>query len=142
MSNETSSQLNLVERIKAAQETLPVSRREIGECLSNFAEVDNSNGMRELFDAYLSWETRACADTETPEQTRQRSLKNFDILAQIMDELAIVDGSEYLAARRVVDGENTIGNTTLVFRNALDHLPEGTDQAVDIDPDIDTGQNL
>src|SRR5215218_7011036 len=79
---------SILERIRIAQDRLRVSPRELEKEFVRLAEQGDKQAKKELsdvFDAYLSWESRVSPKDQRPDDIRSRALRNFDFIAQVAD---------------------------------------------------------
>ena len=114
---------SLTTRIQQAGEVLGVSRNEIAKEIARLADTDDKNGLTELFDAYYQWENKGTPQ-ETPDETRERCLSNFYVVAQIADCIRIADGDETAAIYVVWNGDRNIaGHSATFFKDVLEYEP-------------------
>lgn len=119
------SRFSLTERIRQAGKTLGVSHDEIAKELAQLSSANDPSGARELFDAYFTWELREMKQTpEAPDETYARSLRNFDLMAMVADNLRLTDGAMFASMSMAVEQpDKSVGVITRFFRQAVNYNP-------------------
>lgn len=100
---------------------LEISPSELVQAVSILAKENDPKRLCTLFDAYLGWELEPYAGTEeTVEQITARSLRNFDTICQLADNLQTAIGNKIVAENLNVYGDQTqIGSIRRFYRQAI-----------------------
>ncbi len=120
------SGITVTDRIKNAGIYLEVSPDEIACEVRRFATAGNVEGLRTMFDAYLSWELRGAKKGRTVDQTKTLAMKNFDFVARTADTFdATVEDIHLALAIAAFDegGKKTVGSITRFYREAVGYNP-------------------
>ena len=111
----------IAERFRRAEgmRMLEISPRDIAAEIERFQIAGDEEATRDLFEAYCDWECRGVAlrgKEESSEETRARSLKNFDALLRLRDIELLAEGTGPQIARAA----------QYVFKNSEEYnLPQG-----------------
>lgn len=119
---------SITERIRIAGSELGVSRAEIEQEMIKFLKDRNSRGIREMFDAYLDWETRVphtSPTKRTPEEIRDLAMDNFDFVASVADNRQITSGDTVSAIVMAIESlTEIVGPIRQFYRDAIGYYPE------------------
>jgi len=130
MDEQLKPQPSVAERIKLAKETLGVSRREIEDELTRLHNERNADGLKEVFNAYLTWELREApknSDKQNPDDITALALRNIDFVAEVADSRKVaVD--DYSTLRTALDTD-IVGPIQQFFRDTVGYHPKPTDNS-------------
>ncbi len=109
--------------IRKAKKYLGVSSQEIMNQMIEFYKLKNSDGMKQMFEAYKNWEIRRRAGSRTIEETIKLSKKNFDFVARIADGYLNNKDIEVGLYQAVQLPKNASGPVSQFYRKAIDYHP-------------------
>lgn len=121
--------LSIVEKLNSANEKMGVSKSDIGMELKRLTETEDETGLKDLFEAYFNYEVRWCRShsrTDSIDQIRARSLRNFDYVSRIQDVLLAGNPLE-MAFDILAENRSLAGRVTKFFRKTLDYSPQIND---------------
>jgi hypothetical protein len=113
----------ITERIRSAGQTLGVSRRELMEQMIDFYNLGDSDGMKQMFEAYKDWEIRGRDGRRTIEETIELAKDNFDCVARVADGYVESGDTTVGMVRAVKLPKSTSGEISRFYREAINYQP-------------------